>query len=67
MISAADRAAITRRDIERLLRLYRSNPLPVLLDIVEDRFEEELLAHERAVRRECADREPAYLSNSDSE
>jgi hypothetical protein len=64
-MSPADRAAAVRAGIERDVRLYRSNPLPVLLDMAEDRIREEMLALERAIRRECADREPAYLSNSD--
>jgi hypothetical protein len=66
-MTPADFAAEIRRGIERIFRLYGSNPAHVVLDQVEDFVWGKVIDHERAIRRECSDREPAFLSRSNSE
>jgi hypothetical protein len=58
-----DFAAHIRCGIERIHRLYGSNPAHVVLDQVEDFIWGEIIDRDRAIRRECSDREPAYLSS----
>jgi hypothetical protein len=56
-MTSADRAEKARRSIERALR--RNNPLRVPLDEIEDLVREAIAAHERVIRRDFADQEPA--------
>jgi hypothetical protein len=64
-VNAADRAAGVRARIARAFA--RKNPTRAFLDEAEDIVLEAIIAHERAIRRECSDREPAFHSHSNSE
>jgi hypothetical protein len=51
------------RGIERISRLYGHNPPHVVRDQIEDFVWGKAIDYERAIRRECSHREPAYLSS----
>jgi hypothetical protein len=62
VMTPTDFASEIRGGIERIFRLYGNNPAHVVLDRIEDFVWGKIIDRDRAIRRECSDREPAYLS-----